>query len=98
MPRRVLTLEELTGIASPDEVRKKIADRFRSRRKERKLSREKLSLLSGVSYASIRRFEEMGNISLNSLLLLASKLDALSDFDALFAKKRPTNIDEVGKS
>ena len=98
MSRCVLTLEELTGIASPDEVRKKIADRFRLRRKERKLSRKKLSLLSGVSYASIRRFEETGNISLNSLLLLASKLDALSDFDALFAKKRPTNIDEVGKS
>ncbi len=97
MKRRVPTLEELIGIASPDEVRKKIADRFRLRRKERKLSRKKLSLLSGVSYASIRRFEETGNISLNSLLLLASKLDALSDFDALFAKRRPTNIDEVGK-
>ena len=51
-----------------------IVERVRERRKELKISQKELSQKSGVSYASIRRFESTGEISFNSLLKIASVL------------------------
>ena len=48
------------------------------------LSQRDLANKSGVSYASIRRFENIGEISLNSLLKIANALDCLEDFNSLF--------------
>ena len=62
-----------------------IAKRFVSIRKSKKVSQRRLSLLSGVSYASIRRFEKTGDISLASLVKLALALQLYDDLDKLFA-------------
>ena len=51
-------------------VQKALAElsaRFKKRRKEKKLSQKKIAAQSGVSYASVRRFESTGEISLRSL-------------------------------
>ncbi len=61
-----------------------IRKRFITLRKKMKFSREELSKLSNVSYASIRRFEDTGEISFTSLLELAKSLNTLDDFDNLF--------------
>lgn len=61
-----------------------LVERFKKRRKEYGLSQKELSVRSGVSYASIRRFETSGEISLSSLIKLASTIDYLEDFNALF--------------
>lgn len=61
-----------------------IARRFIAIRKNRKISQERLSELSGVSYASIRRFEKSGDISLSSLVKLALALQLYDDLDNLF--------------
>lgn len=61
-----------------------IARRFIAIRKNRKLSQERLSELSGVSYASIRRFEKSGDISLSSLVKLALALQLYDDLNNLF--------------
>lgn len=61
-----------------------IARRFIAIRKNRKVSQERLSELSGVSYASIRRFEKSGDISLSSLVKLALALQLYDDLDNLF--------------
>lgn len=53
-------------------------------RKNRKISQQRLSEISGVSYASIRRFEKTGNISLSSLVKLALALQLYDDLDNLF--------------
>ena len=71
----VLTLEQ---------ARCDLVNRFHSRRKELHYSQRKLSAISGVSYGSIRRFENTGEIALSSLLRLA---DVMSD--SLFAQKDP---------
>ena len=54
-----------------------------------------LSVKSGVSYASIRRFEEAGEISLTSLIKLANAIDCLNDFDALFKNAKISSLKEL---
>jgi hypothetical protein len=45
-----------------------------------------------VSYASLRRFETSGEISLSSLLKIAQALGALEDFNQLFKHKIITDL------
>ena len=54
-------------IKTANEINNGIANRVQLIRKRRKISRNDLAKKSGVSYASIRRFEETGEISLISL-------------------------------
>lgn len=58
--------------------------REKQRRKKMHLSQRDLANKSGVSYASIRRFESIGEISLNSLLKIANALECLEDFNSVF--------------
>lgn len=64
-------------------------------RKRVKLSRKKLSEACGVSYSSIKRFEETGNISLLSLTKMAIALDAEGDIKKLFSEVPYRSIQEV---
>ena len=50
---------------------------------------------TGVSYGSIRRFEQTGEISLLSLVKIANALDCLEDFNELFKKPPVTNIRDL---
>ena len=73
-----------------------IAKRFVRIRKQRKISQQRLSILSDVSYASIRRFEKTGDISLASLVKLALALQLYDDLDNLFkARREYSSIEEV---
>lgn len=66
-------------------------------RKELKLTQHDLSIKSGVSFGSIKRFERTGQISYESLLKIAEALDRLSDFETLFSTKRNQNIEKLFK-
>ena len=73
-----------------------IAKRFIIIRKCKKISQQRLSVLSGVSYASIRRFEKTGDISLASLVKLALALQLYDDLDNLFKNHQNyTSIEEI---
>lgn len=76
--------EQALQFVTYDEKQLEIAKRFVAIRKNRKVSQQKLSILSGVSYASIRRFEKTGDISLSSLVKLALSLQLYDDLDNLF--------------
>lgn len=65
-----------------------IAKRFVAIRKGEKVSQQRLSVISGVSYASIRRFEKTGDISLASLVKLALSLQLYDDLDNLFKREK----------
>lgn len=65
-------------------VTAQLVEREKQRRKKMHLSQRDLANKSGVSYASIRRFESIGEISLNSLLKIANALDCLEDFNSIF--------------
>jgi predicted transcriptional regulator len=66
--------------------------REKQRRKELHLTQKELSVMSGVSYASVRRFEVTGDISLSSLLKIGSAMDCLLDFNELFKNKKITDL------
>ena len=65
-------------------VTEQLVEREKQRRKKMHLSQRDLANKSGVSYASIRRFENIGEISLNSLLKIANALDCLEEFNSVF--------------
>ena len=69
-----------------------LVERVKKKRKQMKLSQKLLSQKSGVTYASIRRFETTGEISLSSLLKIAHALDSLKDFEGLFKGQTITHL------
>lgn len=72
---------------NPNEVALQIASRVKARRLELDLTQEGLATRAGVKFATYRRFEQTGEISLRGLLQIGFALNALSEFDALFAQK-----------
>jgi transcriptional regulator with XRE-family HTH domain len=68
---------------TPSEVSLELAARLKKIRKQLKLSQADLAERSGVSLGSLKRFENSGKISLDSLLKLAHLLGKLADFDKL---------------
>lgn len=73
-------------------VENNLKERFKKRRKEKGLSQRKIAALSGVSYSSVRRFEDKGEISLRSLLELARVLGLLEEFNVLFSTPIITDL------
>ena len=74
-------------IKVPSQTILEMAFRFKKIRKSQKFSQSEMALKSGVSLGSLKRFEQTGQISLESLLKLAHLIDQLSDFDAIFEEK-----------
>ncbi len=68
----------------PSDLLLEIAEKHKLLRKHAGYSQSELAERSGVSLGSIKRFEQTGLISLESLLQLAAVLDRLADFDAVF--------------
>lgn len=79
----------------PNEIAKDIAEREKAMRKRQRMTQAELSVRSGVSLASLKRFEQTGEISFVSLLKIASVLDVMEEFDQLFTKKEYRSIQEV---
>lgn len=75
------------NLMTPSEMEKVIAGKVRAKRLERNLSQQTLSKRSGVSYGSLKKFEQTGQISLESLLKLAIILGCMDHFNTLFEPK-----------
>ena len=80
---------------TPREIDQLLADRIRAIRRRRKISQQKLSEKSGVSYGSIKRFEQTGEISLLSLTRIAIALELEGELLDLFAEVPFRSIEEV---
>lgn len=72
---------------TPLECLAQIAEKAKAKRLSLNLSQQNLSVRSGVSLGSIKRFERTGQISLESLLKLALVLKSLESFNSLFAEE-----------
>jgi transcriptional regulator with XRE-family HTH domain len=86
------------NMMTPSEMQKRVASRARDLRLELNLSQQTLSEKSGVSYGSLKKFEQTGQISLESLLKLAVILGCMDDFNSLFVRKSAENalsLDEL---
>lgn len=83
------------NISTPNEIAKQIAAKVKARRLELNLTQEGIAARAGIKFATYRRFEQTGEISLKGLLQIGFSLNALSDFDALFAQKQYQSLDDV---
>ncbi len=82
-------------ILTPNDVAKQIAARVKARRLELNLTQEGMAARAGLKFATYRRFEQIGEISLKGLLQIGFALNVLSEFDALFAQKQYQSLDDV---
>ena len=88
-------INQFVEVITPQSVAQKLAEKEKASRKQMKLTQKELSVRSGVSYASVRRFENSGEISLFSLLKIANVLGVLEDFNALFTRKAITSLKDL---
>ena len=77
------------------EINTDIANRMIRLRKRRKISQKKLAAKSGVSLGSLKRFEQTGEISLQSFTKLAIALEVEGALEALFSEVPFGSIEEV---
>ncbi|MBP6714080.1 MAG: helix-turn-helix transcriptional regulator [Aliarcobacter sp.] len=75
------------NIQTPNSMIDSIKDNFKKKRLSINLTQEGLSNKSGVSLGSIKRFETIGQISLENLLKIAFVLDCLDDFKNIANKE-----------
>lgn len=75
------------NILSSDELLDTIKANFKQRRLDEALTQEGLANKSGVSLGSVKRFEQTGQISLESLLKIALVLGCLDEFKNLGKKE-----------
>jgi transcriptional regulator with XRE-family HTH domain len=77
------------------EINTGIAERMVRLRKRKKISQKELAARSGVSLGSLKRFEQRGEISLQSFTKLATALEVEGELEALFCDVPFGSIEEV---
>ncbi len=82
-------------VENPGGVALSIAARVKARRLELDLTQEGLAARAGLKFATYRRFEQTGEISLRGLLQIAFALNSLPDFESLFVQKQYQSLDDV---
>jgi len=80
---------------TPSEISKEVAQRVKLRRKEKKWTQSELAKRAGMSFASYKRFEQIHEISFDSLIKIAIALNMEKDFDSLFANKIFSSLTEL---
>lgn len=87
----------MLSLVSPSNMSADVAKRAKAMRLAQNLSQRSLAQRSGVSEASLKRFEGTGAISFSSLLQIAAALGCMDNFAALFAAREAVSIDEIAK-
>lgn len=77
------------------EINNDIAQKIVRLRKRKKITQKQLAARSGVSLGSLKRFEQSGGISLQSLTKIAIALDVENELEDLFNNVPFASIEEV---
>ncbi len=80
---------------TPDDINLGIAKRLKNIRKRRRITQKQLAGRCNVSYGSLKKFEQTGEISLISLTKIAMELGLASELKTLFTQPAYINIEEV---
>lgn len=78
-----------------DEILLDLVSRFKRIRKRKNITQKKLSEISNVSYASIKRFEQTGEISLSSLVKICVALNIQDQIKKLFKDVEYRSVEEI---
>ncbi len=82
----------LENLKPPRIIRQEMAERFRKVRLSRNMSQKEVAERSGVSLASVRKFETTGDISLKALVNLAIVVNKAGDFASVFEEPPTDNL------
>jgi transcriptional regulator with XRE-family HTH domain len=82
---------------TPLQILLDVGTRAKSARLKVNMSRKTLSDRSGVTQASIKRFETTGQISLINLVQILIALDRITDLDGLLEEQAVPFIRELGE-
>lgn len=77
------------------EINNDIAQKIVRLCKRKKITQKQLAVRSGVSLGSLKRFEQSGEISLQSLTKIAIALDVENELEDLFNNVPFASIEEV---
>ncbi len=78
-----------------NEINNGIAERIVQLRKRKKITQKEIARRSGVSLGSVKRFEQSGEISLQSLTKISIALGVDGELDTLFSEVPFASIEEV---
>ena len=78
-----------------EEINNEVASNVQKLRKRKKISQKELAERTGVSLGSIKRFEQTGEISLQSLTKIAIALRAEDELESLFTSANFESIEEI---
>jgi transcriptional regulator with XRE-family HTH domain len=87
----------LNHIKTPSEISMALANRVKQTRIRRSITQEELAERSGVSFGSVKRFEQTGEISLKHLILISKVLRSSEQFDELFSLSNYESMEELLK-
>lgn len=91
----MMYIKFIPGITRSEDIVAEYASRIKQRRLEKNLSRSKLAEISGVSPATIRKFEDDSKISLESFLAMAISLGYSEELLALLATPKYETINDL---
>ena len=80
---------------TPSDIAKRLAGKIRMIRKRKGITQQQLAGRSNVSYATLRKFEKTGQISLESFIKLTIELGVAQEINGLFSDPIYTSIEEV---
>ena len=78
-----------------DEIMLDLSKRFKFIRKRKGLTQKKISEISGVSYGSITRFEQTGDISMSSLVKLCVSMNIQEEIKKIFSDVPYKSVEEI---
>ncbi len=80
---------------TPMEMLSDLGKNAKARRKALHLTQKEVSEKAGIPLATYRRFEQTGNISSKSLIMISIVLDENKKLSELFTEKRYRTIEDV---
>ena len=80
---------------TPSDIALRLAKKIKDIRKRKKITQKELAGRSNVSYATLRKFEKTGQISLESFIKLTMELGLIQEINNLFTEPVYSSIEEV---
>jgi len=87
----------LPVLITPADAAELLAKRLRAERRRQRWTQAELARRSGLSVATIARFERGGEGQVASLLAVFTALGRLDDLDGLLRPPRPGSLDDLRK-
>ena len=88
-------MDDLFFTLTPADVEAGLARRVREARRALRLTQSELAVRSGLSVATVARFEQSGQGQVSSFIRLCAALGRLGDFDGLLKAEVPRSMDEL---